>query len=346
MIDEENGLRELFATRREDAAISNPYVGLVNVHGEMDTFRYAAETPEEAAVPKLLTRDRVAIVPGESSVVDAATFASRWEAFSKGGLKGMNWNNMFVAGGAVLSNVQVAPSPGAQGSDIDIFLYGLPTDAAANAKLREIHATIQANSGANCDVIRTHRAVTIIGEYPFRHIQIILKVYKSPAEVLLGFDVDSCCVGYDGTSVWTAKRARRALNKGYNLVNMTRRSLTYETRLKKYAKRGYAVAVPNLDKARVDPNILTRSEKNAQGLAKLLIYEYQSRHGSFRTRQVFKDAVRLCSLLDRSAHGREGEGGARDLRRAIASEAGRSFLGVFLASGQKARGGAKREERF
>jgi hypothetical protein len=49
---------------------------------------------------------------------------------------------------------------------------------------------------------------------------VILRLYKSPAEVLLGFDIDSCCVGYDGTDVWCQERFRRALTKRYNLVNI------------------------------------------------------------------------------------------------------------------------------
>jgi hypothetical protein len=32
-------------------------------------------------------------------------------------------------------------------------------------------------------------------QYPFRHIQIVLRLYSSPAEVLTGFDVDACAVG-------------------------------------------------------------------------------------------------------------------------------------------------------
>jgi hypothetical protein len=62
-------------------------------------------------------------------------------------------------------------------------------------------------------------------------------LYKSPAEVLMGFDIDSCTVGFDGERVWALPRARRAINSRYNLVDLSRRSLTYESRLQKYAKR-------------------------------------------------------------------------------------------------------------
>jgi len=45
---------------------------------------------------------------------------------------------------------------------------------------------------------RSKYAVTLVSKYPYRHIQIILRLYKSPAEILMGFDVDCCAVGYDG----------------------------------------------------------------------------------------------------------------------------------------------------
>ena len=50
-------------------------------------------------------------------------------------------------------------------------------------------------------------------------IQIILRVYDSPAEVLLGFDVDCSCVGFDGEQVWALPRALAALKNGYSILN-------------------------------------------------------------------------------------------------------------------------------
>jgi hypothetical protein len=107
-----------------------------------------------------------------------------------------------------------------------------------------------------------------------RHTQIILRLYKSPAEILMGFDVDSCCVGYDGRDVFVLPRARRALTKRYNLVDLSRRSLTYETRLYKYAKRGFAVAVPGLLRHLVDPEVYLRRPWQVKGLAKLVLFEH------------------------------------------------------------------------
>ena len=37
-----------------------------------------------------------------------------------------------------------------------------------------------------------------------------------------------------------------------NLIDMSRRSLTYETRLYKYVTRGFGIAVPGLSKEHID----------------------------------------------------------------------------------------------
>ena len=60
--------------------------------------------------------------------------------------------------------------------------------------------------------------------------------------VLLGFDIDSCCIGYDG-DVICSQRFLRSIKYGYNLIDLTRLSTTYEVRLMKYFKRGFDIAM-------------------------------------------------------------------------------------------------------
>lgn len=148
------------------------------------------------------------------------------------------------------------------------------------------------------EVIRTSRAVTILNSYPYRHVQIILRLYRSPAEVLLGFDIDACTFGFDGRDVWAMERGRRALNKRYNLVNKSRRSMIYEQRLFKYSKRGFAVAVPNLDKSKVDPALFNKRFKELGGLAKLLWYDRKAN---------LNKANGSPNLKKKGADGEEGE---------------------------------------
>ena len=49
--------------------------------------------------------------------------------------------------------------------------------------------------------VRSLRTVTLVSEFPYRKIQIVLRLYKTLAEVLHGFDVDACSVGFDGHTV-------------------------------------------------------------------------------------------------------------------------------------------------
>jgi hypothetical protein len=90
--------------------------------------------------------------------------------------------------------------------------------------------------------VRSKNVITLVSQYPYRYIQIILRLYHSPAEVLMGFDVDCCSVGYDGQNVWVLPRAQNALVRQQNTVDMTRRSPSYEMRLAKYSERGFEVS--------------------------------------------------------------------------------------------------------
>lgn len=124
--------------------------------------------------------------------------------------------------------------------------------------------------------MRTGRTITFVSPFPHRHVQIILRLYKSPAEVLLGFDVDCVGVGFDGQRVYCLPRFRRAMNHRYNLADPTRqtyRTNSYEYRLWKYTKRGFAVGVPGLVRRRINPDVFTKSYSELTGFSKLLFFE-------------------------------------------------------------------------
>eukprot|EP01122_Echinamoeba_exundans_P015092 TRINITY_DN7025_c1_g1_i1.p1 TRINITY_DN7025_c1_g1~~TRINITY_DN7025_c1_g1_i1.p1 ORF type:complete len:798 (+),score=227.94 TRINITY_DN7025_c1_g1_i1:99-2492(+) len=272
MIERENHYRQLFAENPNSSEIQDPHLMLINVFDHSNEFNYQDESDDERRVPKLLTQNRKLGLQGPA-VVDKTEFKKRWDEFTLGILNGLDWSNVFCAGGAVLGNL-AKDNAGFNSSDIDLFIFGINDDEEANRKLKQIHQVVCNNTRGRGDVIRTQRAITILNSYPYRHVQIILRMYKSPAEVLFGFDIDSCTVGYDGNNVWCMPRFQRALTKRYNLVNNSRRSLTYEQRLYKYSKRGFAVAVPGLDKSRVDPSIFTKRVRDVTGLAKLLLLDY------------------------------------------------------------------------
>ena len=105
-------------------------------------------------------------------------------------------------------------------------------------------------------------------------VQIILRVYHSPAEVLLGFDIDPVCVGYDGQHLWALPRAMRALETGVTICNPLHAwpvQPSYELRLAKYAARGFHTAVPGIDLSGLDWNSTARHKlTDLRGAARLL----------------------------------------------------------------------------
>jgi len=109
----------------------------------------------------------------------------------------------------------------------------------------------------------------------------------------MGFDVDSCSVGFDGRNVWMTPRAHRALVCQYNTIDMTRRSPSYEMRLAKYAERGFEICFPGLDRNKLDPHLFERRFDQLQGLAKLVLLEKLT---SPMVRSKYKDLQRVRKL--------------------------------------------------
>jgi len=68
-------------------------------------------------------------------------------------------------------------------------------------------------------------------------------------------------------------RAHHAFSGGYNTIDLSRRSLSYELRLAKYASRGFAVSVTGFDHSRVDPNLFDKPFYMLRGLSKLIVLD-------------------------------------------------------------------------
>lgn len=107
-------------------------------------------------------------------------------------------------------------------------------------------------------------------------VQIVLRLYKTPSEIIHGFDVDCCSLGYDGQNVYMTHHACFALANGYNTFNFDLMSPTYEKRLAKYGTRGTAIKVSDFERSKVKENSLkTCNPQYCKGLDFLLVTEYQ-----------------------------------------------------------------------
>lgn len=98
------------------------------------------------------------------------------------------------------------------------------------------------------DVIfcRSTDAVTIKAPYTdSTPVQIILRHYVSPSQVLAGFDLDASGVGYYNGKLYATKRALHSLHKMILHVDIDRMSPSYNYRLVKYMRyKHFAIHVP------------------------------------------------------------------------------------------------------
>lgn len=97
-------------------------------------------------------------------------------------------------------------------SDIDIYVYGLDPRTATD-KMRHIYDVYRRNIPVDDPVlvVRNSKTITFYSKYPTRRLQIVLKLVKTPKDVLLNFDLDICAMGWDGSDLWMLPRAARAL---------------------------------------------------------------------------------------------------------------------------------------
>ncbi|OTB10039.1 hypothetical protein K445DRAFT_27965 [Daldinia sp. EC12] len=226
-------------------------------------------------------------------------YQCNFDGFTRGILAGLDWSNIVVAGSSALlpllsrrKDVDIEGDPAvekpaetyyqitASTSDIDIFLYGIDDEEAAVRRIVEVENVIRKNQNLfpnKALALRSENAITFIApKWPFRHVQVILRLYKSISEILTGFDVDCSCVAFDGKQVYTNPRGVAAIATRTNTIDLSRRSPSYENRLWKYRQHNFEVYWDSLDRSRVksiDIEEYDMSHRYLTGLARLIFSE-------------------------------------------------------------------------
>jgi len=262
--------------------------------------------------------------------------ATAEERGALGRIAQMHGGRDFVLAGGELRYGEGAPPDerylGFAAADVDLFLTTRDPGQALRA-IDEVHSRLEARIGRGAvRVFRSEHSVTFVGPPPWRPVQVVLRLYCSGAHVVLGFDVDCCCVYYDGAGVRALPRAARALRARYNLVDTTRQSTTYEGRLVKYLQRGFDVAIPFglplaplVDRARRAAGRwrATREQPQLSGLTLLvaMVEALASRDGELASRLG-------CRRADYGPRGYPRSHGA--LLRAISKRARRGELAPYV----------------
>ncbi|KAI1826431.1 ankyrin repeat protein [Xylaria intraflava] len=287
-------LRELYAQDRDNTILDDPFLNVLPLFTE--------DTPAiqiRARNPDMETQDQkdkyIMSLPyekrrrnGSPAVVGSLKeFQYNFNIFSESSLSDMDWNNVVAAGSSVVNTLLPVPPEYktskralrkyyheifCPASDVDLFLYGLSEEQAIQ-KIKDIETHIRDAILSEVTVVRTKNAITICSQYPTRHVQIVLRLYKSISEILSGFDIDCSCAAYDGKQVYATPRALASYISQVNQIDLSRRSPSYENRLSKYSHRDFEVYWPQLDRSRVDPTIYERSFQRTLGLARLLVLE-------------------------------------------------------------------------
>ncbi|KAJ7658366.1 hypothetical protein DFH06DRAFT_990270, partial [Mycena polygramma] len=237
--------------------------GLVSLTQVNDVF------PTSSLTQSCRTISRPNPLPGLELLCDAradtiniqpstSAFKENFERMTMGLLHGLDWSNVFVAGGMTLGTLlSVGDPPGEDiqklwhSSDIDVYIYGLSADEATN-KVQHIYETLRSNrSHSPTLAVKNSKTITFYAQYPFRRIQVVLKLVESPKDVLLNFDLDICAIGWDGKELWMLPRAARALETGCNVFTMnlirghylSERRASQPKRIFKYANKGYGLRI-------------------------------------------------------------------------------------------------------
>lgn len=160
-----------------------------------------------------------------------------------------DFSNILIAGGcitSILSNSYV--------KDVDIFFYGLTPEQATN-RLIDIIEHIEKRALHTDKLNYAKNKYTLNVKIEGRLYQFIFRCYKSISQILHGFDIASSAIGFDGKQLYTTAIGDFAFSTGYNIIDLTKRSPTYEQRLSKYFKRGFSIIMPNLDLVKLRSDI-------------------------------------------------------------------------------------------
>ncbi|KAJ5164427.1 uncharacterized protein N7500_006257 [Penicillium coprophilum] len=330
-------LRKTFAQDPDHPSVRDSYVNVVPLYDQNGSTDLsirardlASETPEQAEKYLLPLNAKDRKENGVAAVVPSLNeFQNNFALFTEGSLSEIDWSNVVVAGSAVVTSLLPVPEKYrnskrglrkyyheefAPASDVDLFLYGLDEEQALE-KIMHIEDKIKNTILYETTTIRTKNTITIASQYPNRHVQIVLRIYHSVAEILTGFDVDVSCAAYDGHQVYTSPRAIAAYITQTNQIDLTRRSPSYENRLSKYSRRGFEVFWPALDRSKIDPTIFERSFTRTEGLARLLVLEKlprsQDRDNYLQKRREERGRPPLDVYLQRR-HGKMLHGNIKD----------------------------------
>jgi ankyrin repeat protein len=211
-------------------------------------------------------------------VTDIIIFKTKFNIYSEHQLSDINWQNIICAGESVLNCIQSIDYTDVNDlrkyyqtnnalDTINLYIHGL-NELDAAKKVKEIYNSIVSHNPYDVLYFQTDDDINFISKFPFKNIKIKLKLYKSPAEIILFEPIDCCCMCYNGIDVYMSPRGHYSL---ISMINMVGLEVNNEYELYKFYKKGFDILIPELDYNVLNPLIYNNSLCNTSGLNKLLL---------------------------------------------------------------------------
>ena len=241
---------ECHATRRKVARALDAAMAMR--HGDHGPLYGAAHcnltvTPLGHGIPQICLRD----LDGDGPVVnvrsdeefrlrflDANPTLAEFDLASHG---------LVLAGGAAAGILSRHSNYNRWIGDYDLFLVGdeFTEESVARTATALGDHIVGTLHYADLDVYRTFGCITFKLNGGFQ-AQIVLRQFKTIADLLSDFDLGSCQVAWDGSRVYLSELGLLAANYRMNVVNLAVRGEVTEGRIIRYMRRGYGLVLPEL----------------------------------------------------------------------------------------------------
>lgn len=153
-------------------------------------------------------------------------------------------SNHYIAGGAALYIAGVTN----KFKDIDIF------SCDKNESIEYIKRELAPDYDG---VYHSGNAITFRSKVA---IQLILREYSSPSQIVHGFDIGCCSILFDGKKLWATNKALYCIDEMVNWFEPDRSSPTYAMRLAKYHTRGFILKLPSTEELGIDDGYIEKME--------------------------------------------------------------------------------------
>lgn len=166
-------------------------------------------------------------------------------------------NNSYIAGSAAMYIAGVVDDY----TDIDVFVTDRRVvDDIKNSIVDVKEILVTTNSitfkrdiprdarGELHEQFKTREPVHRIPNTKSKYVQVILREYKTPSEIVHGFDLDCCGYILVDNRLYYTVRSKYSTELGYNFFDPTRSSPSYPNRLAKYNLRGFDIWLPFFDR--------------------------------------------------------------------------------------------------